>query len=110
MLLASAGLAVAVVVLAPAGAFTWAAAALAALVLLGQGLLAHSIVRQAWHSEEDRMALEMSHQCLQEAIDALPVGIAIYDQHDRLLLFNPRPPSRRLTATAANSSARPSRP
>ena len=88
VLLASAGLAVGVVVWAPAGAVTWAAAALAALVLLGQGLLAQAIVRQALHSEEDRMALEMSHQSLQEAIDALPVGIAIYDQHDRLLLFN----------------------
>lgn len=89
VLLASAGLGVSVLVLAPAGALSWAAGGLAVLVLLGELLLVHGFVSQAVGSEEERLALEMSHQCLQEAINALPMGIAIYDQHDRLVMFNP---------------------
>ncbi len=89
-LLASAALAVAVVLLAPAGAWTWAAAALGALVLLGQGLLTRARLLQGLQHTEDRLALEMNLQCLQEAVDALPLGVAIYDQHDRLLQFNPK--------------------
>jgi len=89
VLLASAGMAVAVVELAPAGALSWGAAALAAVVLLGQFLLVSAFASRVVHSEEERMALEMSHQCLQEAVNALPLGIAIYDQHDRLVMFNP---------------------
>jgi diguanylate cyclase (GGDEF)-like protein len=87
-LLAGMGLAAAAVVLAPAGMWTWVAAGLGALALLGQLLLARLLVLQALHSLEDRVALEMNHQCLREAIDALPLGIAVYDQHDRLLQFN----------------------
>lgn len=87
-LLASTGLAVAVVVLAPAGPWTWVAAVVGALVLLGQSWLARLLLIQALHGVEDRMTLELGYHCLQEAIDALPVGIAVYDPHDRLLLFN----------------------
>jgi diguanylate cyclase (GGDEF)-like protein len=90
VLLASAGLGVSVLVLAPAGALSWAAGGLAVFVVLGELLLVHGFVSQAVGSEEERLALEMSHQCLQEAINALPMGIAIYDQHDRLVMFNPQ--------------------
>ena len=87
-LLASALLAAAVALLVPAGTWTWAAATLGVLVLLGQGLLVQRLLRRGVQLAEDRLALEMNHQCLQEAIDALPLGVAVYDQHDRLLQFN----------------------
>ncbi len=90
VLLASTGLGGFVVALVPPGALSWLAAALVALMLLGELLLLRAFVAQVLHSEEERLALEMSLQCLQEAVHALPLGIAVYDQHDRLLLFNPK--------------------
>ncbi len=88
VLLGSAGLGAFAVVLAPAGPLSWVAASLEALLLVGELLLVRAFMAQVLHSEEERMALEMSHQCLQEAVNALPMGIAIYDQHDRLVMYN----------------------
>jgi len=83
VLLASAALAVALAVLAPAEPLRWAVAGLGILCVLALLLL-----RVAMQAEEGRRAMELRHQCLQEAVNALPMGIAIYDQHDRLVLFN----------------------
>ncbi len=58
-------------------------ALLGVLLLLGRG-----VMRQLLSDEYERQALEMGHECLKEAIEALPLGVAVYDQHDRLVLFN----------------------
>lgn len=88
VLLAAAGLTGSVILLAPPGEPTWMAMGLGAVLLLGLGLLCRAVMRQLLNSEYERQALDMSHQCLQEAIEALPLGVAIYDQHDRLVLYN----------------------
>lgn len=63
-------------------------ACLGALVLLGVSALAYSSVRLILHSEEARQETELAHLCSQEAMEALPIGLAIYDQNDRLMTFN----------------------
>ncbi len=88
MLLATVGLSGGLILLAPSGWPTWGAAALGASLVLGLLLLGRAVMRLALNCEYERQSLEMGHQCLQEAIEALPLGVAIYDQHDRLVLFN----------------------
>ncbi len=88
VLLATLGLSGGLVLLAPSGWPTWVAAALAGALVLGWLALGRAFVRQVLSDEYERQSLEMTHQCLQEAIEALPLGVAIYDQHDRLVLFN----------------------
>lgn len=88
VLLGVAAMTLGVTVMAPAGVWTWLALALCLLVAGGivmLGLVAVQLVAQA---EDERRALEMNQHCLQEAIEALPLGVAVYDQHDRLILFN----------------------
>lgn len=63
-------------------------AALGALVLLGGATLAYSAVRLILHSEEARQEAELAHLSLEEAIEALPIGLAVYDPQDRLMVFN----------------------
>jgi len=65
-----------------------AVAGLGALVLLGGAALAYSSVRLILNSEEARQETELEHLCLQEAMEALPIGLAIYDPQDRLMAFN----------------------
>lgn len=89
VLLAAAGLTGSLVLLAPPGLPTALAAVLGLVLLLGLLVLGRAVMRHLLNDEYERQALEMSHQCLQEAIEALPLGVAIYDQHDRLVLFNP---------------------
>ncbi len=88
VLLATLGLSGGLVLLAPSGWPTWVAAVLGASLVLGLLLLGRAVMRQTLNSEYERQSLEMGHQCLQEAIEALPLGVAVYDQHDRLVLFN----------------------
>ncbi len=88
VLLAVAGLATTLVALAAAGAPTWLAAGLGGLLAAALTLLAHTLARQLAQSEQARQALARSHQSLEEAVNALPLGIAIYDPQDRLMLFN----------------------
>ncbi len=88
VLLAAIGLAGSLVLLAPAGWPTALAAVLGGVLVLGLLVLGRAVVRHVLNDEYQRQSLEMSHQCLQEAIEALPLGVAIYDQHDRLVLFN----------------------
>ncbi len=88
VLLATVGLSGGLVLLAPSGWPTWVAAVLGASLVLGLLLLGRAVMRQTLNSEYERQSLEMGHQCLQEAIEALPLGVAVYDQHDRLVLFN----------------------
>ncbi len=88
VLLAALGLTGSLVLLAPSGLPTTLAAVLGGVLLLGLLVLGRAVVRHVLNDEYERQSLEMSHQCLQEAIEALPLGVAIYDQHDRLVLFN----------------------
>lgn len=91
VLLAGAGLSVALVLLAPAGGLRWLVAGLGALLLAGLGVLLQTVrhVRQQLHdSEAARRQAEQDNHCLREAIHALPFGIAIYDPQDRLVTFN----------------------
>jgi diguanylate cyclase (GGDEF)-like protein len=87
VLLAASGLATWLAALAPAGELTWIAVVLVALLLAALGLTGAMIlkVRQV---QSERQAQAMDDQCIKEAIDALPFGVAIYDQKDRLLRFN----------------------
>ncbi len=88
VLLAAAGLSGWLLLLAPPGLPSWGALLLGLTLLLGLVLLARSAMHQLLGSEYERQSLEMSQQCLQEAIEALPLGVAVYDQHDRLVLYN----------------------
>jgi diguanylate cyclase (GGDEF)-like protein len=88
VLLAAAGLTGSLMLLAPPGLPTAMAIVLGLVLILGLVLLGRAVVRHVLDGEYERQALEMSHQCLQEAIEALPLGVAVYDQHDRLVLYN----------------------
>lgn len=88
VLLAAAGLGGMLVLQAPPGLATWMAALLGLTLVLGLLALARAAMRQLLGGEYERQSLEMGHQCLHEAIEALPLGVAIYDPHDRLVLFN----------------------
>lgn len=88
VLLAATGLTGSVILLAPPGLPTGMAIGMGLVLLLGLMVLCRAVVRHVLNGEYERQALEMNHQCLQEAIQALPLGVAIYDQHDRLVLFN----------------------
>jgi diguanylate cyclase (GGDEF)-like protein len=65
-----------------------AVAGLGALNMLGVVVLVSASVRLVLHSEEARHEAELAHQGLQEAMEALPVGLAIYDPQDRLVVLN----------------------
>ncbi len=86
--LAAVGLSGGAVLLAPPGLPTMLVAALGGVLLLLLLVLGRVVVRHLLNAEYERQALEMSHQCLQEALEGLPLGVAIYDQHDRLAFFN----------------------
>jgi diguanylate cyclase (GGDEF)-like protein len=88
VLLAAMGLTALAVALVPAGAATVWAVGLGAVLLAGLLLLGRAVVRQLLAAEYEQQELEIAQECLREAIDALPLGVAIYDQHDRLQLFN----------------------
>jgi diguanylate cyclase (GGDEF)-like protein len=65
-----------------------AVAGMGALVMVGMIVLCSAAVRMILHSEEARHEAELAHQNLQEAMEALPLGLAIYDQQDRLVVLN----------------------
>lgn len=88
VLLAAVGLISLAVALVPAGGATAWALVLGGVLLAGLLLLGRAVVRQLLDDEYERQELEIGQECLREAIDALPLGVAIYDQHDRLQLFN----------------------
>lgn len=79
---------IALVVQVPAGWPTVLAVLAGAALLLGLLVLCRSAMRQLLASEYECQTLEMTQGCIKEAIEALPLGVAIYDQHDRLLMFN----------------------
>ena len=88
VLLAAVGLTALAVALVPTGTATAWAVGLGGALLAGLLLLGRAVVRQLLAGEYERQELEIGQECLREAIDALPLGVAIYDQHDRLQLFN----------------------
>lgn len=88
VLLAAVGLISLAVALVPPGAATAWAVALGGVLLAGLLLLGRAVVRQLLAGEYERQELEVGLDCLREAVDALPLGVAIYDQHDRLVLYN----------------------
>jgi diguanylate cyclase (GGDEF)-like protein len=87
VLLAGGGL-LAFALLGQTGAAAIGVAGLGAIVLFGVSILLVSAVRMILHSEELRQEAELHHLCLHEAMETLPVGLAIYDPQDRLVLVN----------------------
>jgi diguanylate cyclase (GGDEF)-like protein len=61
---------------------------LSALTLLSTGGLVYFSIRMVWRFERARDKEQLAHHYLQEAIDTLPTGLAIYDAQDRLVVFN----------------------
>ncbi len=88
VLLAAAGLAAAAALLIPSGWPSWLAGGLGVLLTGSLLALLPALLRQLHESEEARQVAELANHCLDEAIEALPFGVAIYDQHDRLLTYN----------------------
>ena len=87
-LVAAAGLVAAAVLQMPSGWPGWLAGGLG-LVLMGSLLvLLRALLRQLHESEEARQVAELANQSLQEAMEALPFGVAIFDQNDRLVTYN----------------------
>lgn len=87
VMLCGAGL-LALALLGQASAVTAELVGIGALVLLGGAALAYSSIRLILNSEEARQEAELAHLNLEEVIEALPVGLAIYDPQDRLMVFN----------------------
>lgn len=87
VLLCGAGL-VALALLGQASAMTAALVGIGTLVLMGVATLTYSSIRLILNSEEARQEAELAHLCLEEVMEALPVGLAIYDPQDRLMVFN----------------------
>lgn len=56
--------------------------------LLAVATLTWFSVRTILHSEEARQEAELAHLSLQETLEAIPFGLAIYDPQDRLALLN----------------------
>ena len=88
VLLVTIGLVSLAAVLVPPGAATAWVLGLGLLLVLGLLALGRIVLRQLLAGEYERQELEMGYECLRESIEALPLGVAVYDQHDRLLLFN----------------------
>jgi diguanylate cyclase (GGDEF)-like protein len=61
---------------------------LGVLSLLATLVLVWAFVRFVNNSEEARQEAEMAHVSLHEAMEALPIGLAVYDPQDRLVLIN----------------------
>jgi diguanylate cyclase (GGDEF)-like protein len=77
----------AVVCLAPPE-FRWAVAiALVALMACG-ARLGVMVLDRLIESADERETIEISLKSFREAVDALPFGVAIYDEFDRLLMYN----------------------
>ncbi len=62
--------------------------ALSALTLLSTGGLVYFSIRMVLRFERARDKEHLAHRYLQEAIDTLPTGLAIYDAQDRLVVYN----------------------
>jgi hypothetical protein len=60
----------------------------AAALLLGTLLLGRTVMRRLPGSESERQTPDVMQGCQQAAIGALPLSVAFYDSHDRLLMFN----------------------
>lgn len=88
VLLTGAAMAGWLLVLAPDGDRLLLALALGTLLLMGALALVLGAVRQVRQAEQLRLTVQTRERCLLEAIDALPFGIAIYDERDCLTTFN----------------------
>jgi PAS domain S-box-containing protein len=56
------------------------------MFLIGQASIRHHAQKIA--AEKAASAAEKSAHILQETLEALPAGVVLYDEHDRLMLFN----------------------
>jgi diguanylate cyclase (GGDEF)-like protein len=63
-------------------------AELGGLMLLATWGLVYGCLRMVLRSERVRDKEQLAHRYLQEAIDTVPTGLAIYDTQDRLVVFN----------------------
>lgn len=63
-------------------------AGLSGLVLLCTAGLVYVSIRMVLRTEKARHKEYLAYRYLQEAIDILPTGLAIYDEQDRLVVFN----------------------
>jgi len=61
---------------------------LSVVSLLASLALIWAFVRYVANSEEARQEAELAHLSLHEAMEALPIGLAVYDPQDRLVLIN----------------------
>jgi diguanylate cyclase (GGDEF)-like protein len=87
VLMCGAGL-IAIALWGQASAMTVGVGGIGVLVLLGSSTLAISAMRLILQSEEARQEAELGRLSLEEAIEALPIGLAVYDPEDRLIVFN----------------------
>jgi diguanylate cyclase (GGDEF)-like protein len=78
----------AVVWATPGGAAPWLVGVLVLAGLVLTWVQFHAVMQHLMEREYERQALEQSEGAMREALQALPVGIAVYDSHDRLMLFN----------------------
>lgn len=88
VLLAGAAMGAWLLWLAPGGDSLLLALALSTVLLLGTVALLLGVARQVRDTGQLRATLQERERCLLEAIDALPFGIAIYDQQDCLTAYN----------------------
>lgn len=88
ILLAGAAMAGGLVMLAPGGDSLLLALTLGALLLLGVLALVLTTLRLVRQTAALRLSAQIRERCLLEAIDALPCGIAIYDERDCLTVYN----------------------
>jgi len=72
----------------PTGAPPLVVGCLVALGLLLTWAQFHNFVGHLMEREYERQALEQSEGAMREALQALPLGVAVYDSHDRLMFYN----------------------
>lgn len=66
----------------------WGALGVGGAGLLGTVALVYWIIRMALRIEAAREEDEVASTFLREAIDAIPAGLAVYDDQDRLIIYN----------------------
>lgn len=72
----------------PTGAPPLLVGCLVALGLVLTWAQFHNFVGHLMEREYERQALEQSEGAMREALQALPLGVAVYDSHDRLMFYN----------------------
>ena len=77
-----------ILVMLQVGSVTGVIAGLGATALLSLAGMVLISLRMVSRSEQARQTEEEAHRYLQEIMDTLPTGVAIYDEQDRLVAYN----------------------